>query len=162
MIIEIMGMDPYRVGKISRLLQPKLDRFNELKDIPILFSGSETSLFHDGVDQNTWVVIIKLHLEQRLLSFASTLQNMLIQILKEDAIHLHFYVFPIQSENFSVHMNEEYPPYVEEQEDTEMDSSPEQDIFLGNAFEKHQDTLDEKEAEANPFSVTEDEEPHKH
>jgi hypothetical protein len=162
MIIEIIGMDPYRVGEISRHVQPKFDRLPELKNIPLFFSSSETTLFHHGVDQNTWVVIIKLHLEQQFVSLAPKIETVLVQALQEDAIHVHVYVLPIDSQLITVHMNPEYPPYVQEQEEVDGEPLPEQDIFLGNAFEKHQEELDKKATKNNPFPIPEDDDSHKH
>lgn len=162
MLIEIIGMDPFRVGEVSRVVQPKLNQISELKDTPIIFTGSDTSLFHHGVDQNTWVVIMKLHLEQNFLHLASQIQSFIVSALKDDAIHMHVYVFPLPSEHLTFHRNPDYPPYVQENEEEEETTLPPQDIFLGNAFEKHQDELDEKVSKSNPFSLEEDEDSHKH
>ena len=160
MLIELIGMDAYRVGEVSRLVQPKIQKNAAFQSYPILFSGSESSLYHDGVDQNTWIVVVKIYLEEALISFASSLQTMILDALKEDTIHVQFITLPLPSTALRLEKHEDYPLYVSENSEEDEENSIPQDIFLGNAFEKHQDALDEQEKVKNPFSDDEDEAKH--
>lgn len=160
MIIEILGIDPYRVAEISQSLQPHLLKLEGIREEHLLFLSAEATLYHKGVDQNTWIALVRLRLESHLKHHVETLMNLIKKALLEDTIHIQFDIQLIDPNLSHFALNPDYPIFVTEANEVELSSPQEEtDIFLGNAFEKHEKVLEKKAQDADPLQALKDEEP---
>ena len=59
------GIDPYSLRQLSREITPGLTALFECKEDDINFYATEGLFVHNGVEQNTWYVVIKVMLPDR-------------------------------------------------------------------------------------------------
>ena len=160
MIIEFLGIDPYRVAELSRTLQPKLLRLEGVREEQILFVSSETTLYHHGVDQNTWICLVRLRLENYLQHHIENMLELIKSALVEDTIHIQFDVQLIDPQHIHMAFNSDYPMFVTENNEVDVvvPDEPNADIFLGNAFQDHEEKLEKKAEELDPLAAFKDDE----
>ena len=58
--VSILGLDPYVVRGISKDVTPKLADIYETSKDKINFYCPECLYIHDGVEQNTWNILVKV------------------------------------------------------------------------------------------------------
>ena len=59
--VSILGTDPYLVRQISKEMTSRLADIYECKKDDINFYAPECLFIHDGVEQNTWNVLVRVH-----------------------------------------------------------------------------------------------------
>lgn len=143
--ISILGVDPYLVRQISKAMTPKIASLYEVSKDEINFYAPECLFIHDGVEQNTWNILIKVNAPLKVKVLERDAVKVIREFLKDACINLaiEFYYYssenryefidPTQprfmTEENSFHMVEdEYEEYDEESEDGE-------EPYLGDIFE---------------------------
>ena len=59
--ISIIGVDPYLVRQISKAMTDKISNIYEISKDDVNFYAPECLYIHDGVEQNTWNVLVKVN-----------------------------------------------------------------------------------------------------
>ena len=137
--ITIYGLDQFVVGRLSREMTPNLAKLYELSEDEILFVAPENMVFHNGVEQTSWNIIIHVH--------AAVLQeqaaHLILESIGDVAINkiLEFYYYS-QDDRYSK-FNDSYPRFIasdnlvdvanEDYEDME-EGDGEDEIFTGDIF----------------------------
>lgn len=139
MLIETFGIDPYTLRQISPGLSQKISELCEIKLEEIKFFGHEGLMIHNGIEQNTWNVVIKITLQRKLQILQKQIFIIVSNYFKDVAIHFNLYFNYYLKDEKESYINNEYPLYLTEnnslsdEEIFEEDVAVE-DIYTGNAF----------------------------
>lgn len=143
--ITVYGLDQFVVGDISRDFTSQIAKIYEVSEDDINFIAPQAMVFHKGVDQTSWHVIIHVHAPLKVKVLQEDALKVLLNSFKGPTIHVevHFYYYSEESRYFS--MNHEYPRFIDEDNtvDIEQDYDPdieegEEDdqIFTGDIFDR--------------------------
>lgn len=145
--IFTFGIDPYSLRQLSRDITPQLSSFFEVDKEEINFFGNEGLFVHEGIEQNTWYVFIKVVLPRKLQIFQKEAEKIITNFFKFVTIHIEIIFEYYLSEERSVFINSDYPKYLTESNtvDIEDEAAEEdyQDIYTGDAFESIRGKLEE-------------------
>ncbi len=142
--ITIYGLDQFVVGRLSREMTPNLAKLYEVKKEDIVFIAPENMVFHLGVEQTSWNIIVHVHAPKKVAVLQDQVANLILKGIGEVAINksLEFYYYA-QGDRY-VQVNEAYPLFISEDnlvttesEDYEgkEEGEGEDEIFTGDIFE---------------------------
>ena len=144
--ISIIGVDPFMVRQISKEMTSKIAAVYEVKADDIDFYAPECLYIHDGVEQNTWNVLVKVNAPQKV----KVLENQAVKVIREfmtDAcVHLAIEFYYYSQDNRYEFVDPTHPRYMTEEntvdlyEDEEIeeeyeDEEDREEPYLGNIFE---------------------------
>ena len=142
--IIIYGLDQFVVGRLSREMTPNLAKLYELNEDEIIFVAPENMVFHKGVEQTSWNIIIHVHAPKKASVLQDQVANLILESIGEVAINkiLEFYYY--SEDNRYSKLNESYPRFIasdnlvdiaddEYNEDME-EGEGEDEIFTGDIF----------------------------
>lgn len=164
--ITMLGLDPYLLRQVSKNLTEKLADIYEVSEDEINFFAPEGLLVHNGVEQNTWNIIVKVDAPFKVKVLENKVVKLIHEYTKDLCVNSEIYFtyfsqdsryefFRDDSPRF---MTEENSLYVDEEDDfNENDEeccdddccchdhncnhdgcscNDEEEIYLGNAFEE--------------------------
>lgn len=163
--ITILGMDTYLLEQVSKALTDKLACLYEYDKDKINFFAPEGSLVHDGVEQNTWNIIIKVEAPIKVKPLEKQALALLHEYTKNLCINSNVMFTYYTSETIYEFINDDYPRFMTEEnsvyidDENELDSEDEcscgdecchhdhchgdncscnddEEIYLGDAFEE--------------------------
>ena len=141
--IVIYGLDQFVVGRLSREMTPNIAKLYELSEDEILFVAPNDMVFHKGVEQTSWNIIIHVHAPKRTAILQDQIAKLILESIGDVAINkiLEFYYY--SEDNRYSKINEAYPRFIsadnlvdvaeEDYEDKE-EGEGEDDIFTGDIF----------------------------
>lgn len=108
------GLDEFVVGRLSRELTPSLAKLYEVDEDEVNFVAPNNMLFHNGVEQTSWNILIHVHAPMKVSVLQDQVANYLIKAIGELAIHkvVEFYYY--SQDNRYVSINDEYPRFITE------------------------------------------------
>ena len=142
--IVIYGLDQFVVGRLSREMTPNLAKLYELSEDEIIFVAPQNMVFHKGVEQTSWNIIIHVHAPKKVSALQDQVAKLLLESIGEVAINknLEFYYYS-EDDRYSK-LNESYPRFIasdnlvdieEEEYDEDMEEGEgEDEIFTGDIF----------------------------
>lgn len=141
------GIDPYSLRQLSSDITPGLSSLFECKKEDINFYATEGLFVHDGVEQNTWYVLIKVMLPRKLQIFQKEAAQIISNFYKDVAIHLEIVFEYYLSDEREIFINNDYPLYLNENNiveasEDEIGGDDEEDIYTGDAFENYRSKLE--------------------
>lgn len=113
--ITILGMDSYVLGQVSKALTDKLACLYEYDKDKINFFAPEGSLMHDGVEQNTWNIIIKVEAPIKVRPLEKQAVALLNEYTKEICINKDILFTYYGSETIYEFINDDYPRFITEE-----------------------------------------------
>ena len=142
--VIIYGLDQFVVGRLSREMTPNLAKLYELNEDDIMFVAPENMVFHKGVEQTSWNIIIHVHAPKKAQVLQEQVAKLILESIGDVAINkiLEFYYYSednryckfndtyprfIASDNLVDVANEDYEGLEEGEEDDE--------IYTGDIFE---------------------------
>ena len=142
--VIIYGLDQFVVGRLSREMTPNLAKLYELNEDDIMFVAPENMVFHKGVEQTSWNIIIHVHAPKKAQVLQEQAAKLILESIGDVAINkiLEFYYYSednryckfndtyprfIASDNLVDVANEDYEGLEEGEEDDE--------IYTGDIFE---------------------------
>ena len=143
--IIIYGLDQFVVGRLSREMTPNLAKLYELSEDEIIFVAPQNMVFHKGVEQTSWNIIIHVHAPKKVSVLQDQVANLLLESIGDVAINkiLEFYYYS-QDDRYSK-FNESYPRFIaadnlvdieEEEYNEDMEEGEgEDEIFTGDIFQ---------------------------
>ena len=146
--ITIYGLDQFVVGKLSREMTPNLAKLYETSEDNILFVAPENMVFHNGVEQTSWNIIIHVHAPMKVSVLQDQVAKLILESIGDVAINkmLEFYYY--SEDNRYSKFNENYPRFIasdnlvnvadEDYEDME-EGEGEDEIFTGDIFQNFHD-----------------------
>lgn len=139
------GIDPYSLRQLSLDVTPSLANLCEVKPEEINFYATEGLFVHEGVEQNTWYIMIKVVLPRKLQILQKEIGELLNNYFKKIAIHMDIIFDYYLSDESASFKNEEYPRYLSEDnlvEEDEEEIEGDEEIYTGDAFASIRDKLD--------------------
>ena len=142
--VVIYGLDQFVVGRLSREMTPNLAKLYELSEDEILFVAPENMVFHKGVEQTSWNIIIHVHAPKKVSVLEDQVAKFFLESIGDVAINkmLEFYYY--SQDNRYSKFNEAYPRFIaadnlvnvadEDYEDME-EGEGEDEIFTGDIFQ---------------------------
>jgi hypothetical protein len=143
MLIEIFGLDPYVIAKLSKQLHHPLVKLTNIDDKTLFFSAHETMLFHHGVDQNAWHTLIRIHLPTALRPHQQAIMSLFQKMLQEQTVHLQFQFNYLDVTTTPTIFQADYPLFVTEKNQVAIapeasietdEEDTQQEIYHGNVF----------------------------
>ena len=142
--IVIYGLDQFVVGRLSREMTPNLAKLYELSEDEILFIAPNDMVFHNGVEQTSWNIIIHVHAPKKVSVLQDQVAKLILESIGDVAINkvVEFYYY--SEDNRYSKLNESYPRFIasdnlvdvaeEDYEDME-EGEGEDEIFTGDIFQ---------------------------
>ncbi len=142
--VVIYGLDQFVVGRLSREMTPNLAKLYELSEDEILFVAPENMVFHKGVEQTSWNIIIHVHAPKKVSVLEDQVAKLILESIGDVAINkmLEFYYY--SQDNRYSKLNKAYPRFIaadnlvnvadEDYEDME-EGEGEDEIFTGDIFQ---------------------------
>lgn len=146
--VTIYGLDQFVVGRLSREMTPNLAKLYELSEDEILFVAPENMVFHKGVEQTSWNVIIHVNAPKKVSVLQDQVARLILESIGDVAINkvVEFYYY--SEDNRYSKLNESYPRFIdsdnlvdiaeEDYEDME-EGEGEDEIFTGDIFQNFHD-----------------------
>ena len=141
--VFIYGLDQFVVGRLSREMTPNLAKLYEVSEDDIIFVAPENMVFHKGVEQTSWNIIIHVHAPKKVSVLQDQVAKLILESIGDVAINkiLEFYYY--SEDNRYTKLNESYPRFIasdnlvdieeEDYEDME-EGEGEDDIYTGDIF----------------------------
>ncbi|MBO8428222.1 MAG: hypothetical protein IAC58_06745 [Firmicutes bacterium] len=146
--LSIIGLDPYLVRQISKEMTPKLANLYEISKDEINFYAPECLYIHDGVEQNTWNVLVKVDAPLKVKVLEKDASKIIEEYLKDACINLEIIFSYYSLDNRYEFLNKDYPRFMTEKNtveveeyDEESEEDSDEEPYLGNVFEGLEDKL---------------------
>lgn len=155
--VSILGLDPYLVRQISKATTAKLADIYEVSKDDIDFYAPECLFIHDGVEQNTWNVLVRVHVPLKVKVMEREVALILHEFLKDACVHCAIEFYYYSSDNRYEFIDHEHPRFMDEKnsveifgededdccddEECECDHEHEEEPYLGNMFEDFEKKL---------------------
>lgn len=142
--VNIYGLDQFVVGDVSIPLSKNLAKIYEISEDDINFISSNNMVFHAGVEQTSWRVIVEVNVPRKLEVLQDQALEIINHYLSEVAINIEVFFHYYLSDHHALHVNTDYPLYLEEREEVEFESESseeleegegEDEIYTGDIFE---------------------------
>lgn len=141
--IIFYGLDQFVVGRLSRELTPNIAKIYEVKEEDVIFVAPQNMIFHNGVEQTSWDLLIHIHAPKRSAMVQDDVAEYLIKAIGEVAIHktIEFYYYVPENRYQKIH--EDYPRFIsddnlvdmEQEYDENMEEGEDEDqIYTGDIF----------------------------
>jgi len=149
--IYVYGLDQFLVGDLSKEVTKNLAELMEVSEDDINFVAPNDMIFHKGVEQTSWRVIIEVKLPDAYTKIQNKIRDLLIHYVSQVAVHVEItFVYYFASEHY-LQINQKYPLYLDEEEDMEEDiyseemkeGEGEDEIYTGDIFEGVLDNEDD-------------------
>lgn len=152
--IFIYGLDQFVVGEISSELTTNLAKVMEIDEDEINFIAPHDMVFHKGVEQTSWRVLVEVKIPQTFEKIQNQIRQVILHYVSEVAVHVEvlFYYFAM-SEHYQF-INEEYDPYLTEDdapryqnEDTDevYEGEGDDEVYTGDIFQDYRNDDGEME-----------------
>ena len=138
--VVIYGLDQFVVGRLSREMTPNLAKLYELSEDEIIFVAPENMIFHKGVEQTSWNIIIHVHAPKKACVLQDQVAKLILESIGDVAINkiLEFYYY--SEDNRYSKLNPSYPRFIAE------------DNIVGVADEEYNEDMEEGEGEDEIFT----------
>lgn len=142
--IIFYGLDQFVVGRLSRELTENLAKLYEVKEDEIRFVAPNDLVFHNGVEQTSWDLLIHVHAPKKAALIQDEAATFLMNAIGDVAIHKTVEFYYYAEGNRYQKLNEQYPRFisednlvdVEQEYDEEMEEGEDDDqIYTGDIFE---------------------------
>jgi|GEM_PF-778102 len=110
--ISVLGLDQYVVGHYSKDHTDNLAQLFECEEEEINFYAPSASLFHQGVDQTSWNVLLIVRASAKYEAVESRVVDYLLKTFSEFSIHVQIEFAYFEEEHFYEKINEEYPRFI--------------------------------------------------
>ena len=129
--VIIYGLDQFLVGDLSVSLGRDLAKIYEVSEDDINFIAPNDMVFHKGVEQTSWRVFVEVNVPKKLEVMQEQAHKVIVHHIKEIAIHIETVFRYYLSDNHTLHINEDYPLYMEEKVEAQYDTDYPEDIEEG-------------------------------
>lgn len=138
--ISFIGLDSYIVEFYSLEHTHKICSLYQIEPKHLNFYAPSCAFFHQGVDQTSWNVLIRIHAPKIYQNVEKEVALYLHNSLKDLTINqnIEFYYYdPSSRYEF---LNEEYPHYLDKENSLETvletDEEDEEEVYDGNIFDE--------------------------
>ena len=155
--ISILGVDPYLVRQISKAMTGPIASLYETSKDNINFYAPECLYIHDGVEQNTWNVLIRVHAPLKVKVLEEEAVEVIKEFVKDACVNLAIEFYYYSSDNRYEFVDPTHPRFMTEEnlvtyeeddscdccddESCEEDEGNYEEPYLGNVFENLEEKL---------------------
>lgn len=145
--ISIIGVDPYLVRQISKVMTSKIASLYEVSKDEINFYAPECLYIHDGVEQNTWNVLVKVNAPLKVKVLESDAVKLIREFMKDACINLAVEFYYYSQDNRYEFIDNSQPRFMTEENSFEMvdeeeyddeeeceETSEDEEPYLGDIF----------------------------
>ena len=142
--VIVYGLDQFVVGRLSRELGANLAKLYEVNEDEVIFVAPQDLVFHNGVEQTSWNLLIHVHAPKRAALVQDEVAEFLIQAIGDLAIHKTVEFYYYSEENRYQKIHDDYPRFItddnlvdtDQEYDEDMEEGEEDDqIYTGDIFE---------------------------
>ena len=138
------GLDQFVVGRLSREMTPNLAKLYEVSEDEVLFVAPNDMVFHKGVEQTSWNIIIHLHAPKKVSVLQDQVARLILESIGDVAINKAVEFYYYSEDNRYSKINTAYPRFIsadnlvdvasEDYEDKE-EGDGDDEIFTGDIFQ---------------------------
>lgn len=142
--ITIYGLDQFVVGNLSRELTPLVAKLYEVDEDEVNFIAPQAMIFHKGVEQTSWNVLIKVNAPKKVSVLEEQMSQLMLHGIGDVAIHVAVEFYYYSQDNRYTKINENYPRFIADDNLVDIDDDypedieegeGEDEIFTGDIFE---------------------------
>ena len=142
--VVFYGLDQFLVGDLSMSLEKDLAKLYEVEEDEVNFIAPNDMIFHKGVEQTSWRVIVEVNAPKKLEVLQDQAIDVILHHVKQIAIHVEILFKYYLQDNHYLYVNEDYPLYMEEKPEIELETDypedleegeGEDEIYTGDIFE---------------------------
>lgn len=154
--VFIYGLDQFVVGEISGELTTNLAKVMEIDEDEINFVAPHDMIFHKGVEQTSWRVIVEVKLPQTFEKLQNQIRQVIVHYVAEVSVHVEVLFYYFAMEEHYQYLNEQYDPYLTEEDVSRYSSNDEEseeiyegegedEVYTGDIFESFRNETGEVE-----------------
>lgn len=110
--INIYGLDQYAISYYSKNHEQAIADICETTVDDIRFIATENSIFHQGVEQNSWNIVVEVTLPKEMLQIEKVLAKYLMSTIGELAVNVHVLFRYYDKRHHYAKINKEYPTFI--------------------------------------------------
>lgn len=129
--VFIYGLDQFLVGDLSVAIGKDLAKVYEVDEDDVNFVAPNTMVFHKRAEQTSWRVIVEVNVPKKLEVLQEQAEKVLLHHIKQIAIHVEILFKYYSIDHHLLEVNDDYPLYLEETPDVEIDTEYPDDIEEG-------------------------------
>lgn len=148
--VTIYGLDQFVVGRLSAEMTPSLAKLYEVDEDEVNFVAPNNMVFHNGVEQTSWNVIIHVNAPMKVSVLQDQVAAFILASIGDVAIHKSIEFYYYSQDNRYTKINEDYPRYITEENTVnydedycgdddcdcdDHDDEDEEEIYTGDIFE---------------------------
>ena len=142
--IIFYGLDQFVVGRLSRELNENVAKLFEVKEEDVNFVAPNDLIFHNGVEQTSWNLLIHVHAPKQAALVQDEVAEYLLNAIGDLAIHKTVEFYYYSEGNRYEKINDDYPRYITEENlvdtgaeyDADIEEGEEDDqLYTGDIFE---------------------------
>ena len=118
--ISIIGVDPYLVRQISKAMTSKIASLYEVSNDEINFYAPECLYIHNGVEQNTWNVLVKVNAPLKVKVLEGDVVQLIREFMKDACINLAIEFYYYSQDNRYEFIDDSQPRFMTEENSFEM------------------------------------------
>lgn len=145
--IEIYGLDQYIVGELSREMTPNLAKLYEIEEDDINFIAPNCMIFHNGIDQTSWNILIKVFAPMKVSVLQDQVAALISESIGEVAINKNIEFYYYSQDNRYSYINDDYPLYI-----TKNNIVNEYDEHDEDDFDEEHEELEEGDGEGQIYT----------
>ena len=129
--VNIYGLDQFIVGDLSVTLGKNLAKIYEISEDDINFISTNNMVFHNGNEQTSWRVIVEVNLPKKLEVLEHQALEIINHYISEVAINVETTFRYYLSDHHHLHINKDYPLYLESHEEIEIEAETSEELEEG-------------------------------
>ena len=112
--VSLLGMDYYHAIDVTKKIHNRLVEIYRCKDEDLVFFAPESFIIHDGIEQTSFRLNIKVEAPEMYMDRESEVRDALFESLKDVAIHFRLLFTYFEPEHEYLKIDDSYPEYMTE------------------------------------------------
>ena len=125
--VTIYGLDQFVVGRLSQEMTPSLAKLYEVDEDEINFVAPENMVFHNGVEQTSWNIIIHVNAPMKVSVLQDDVARFILASIGDVAIHKTIEFYYYSQDNRYTKIDDSYPRYITEDNQVNYDD---EDLYV--------------------------------
>lgn len=142
--ISIIGLDPYLVRQISKEMSAKIADIYETTVDNINFYSPECLFIHNGVEQNTWNVLVKVNAPLKVKVMEKDAAKIIHEFVKDACVNMAIEFYYYSQDNRYEYIDKNHPRFMTEENTVIEEDEPLEDgeePYLGDIFENFEEKI---------------------
>ena len=136
--IKVVGLDQFIVGRVSRDYTNKIANLYEMDEDEVNFVAPNCMIFHKGVEQTSWHVLINVMAPKKVLVLQDQMSDLIKAAFANVTINLDIVFSYYSEDDYDFYRNNDYPRYISEDnivdDEVEYEDVDDDEIFDGDIF----------------------------